>query len=169
MGGGGGLAYNIQFFLYNIGSNCNPSKQPKDLPDYVFGCECMAHRGNWGTETKKVVPKTNSQRTKKTNTKRTKKTKKNNFPGLLICKLISTAFTESRKIVFIGSFGFFGIIYFWFCGNCVFFWFCGNWFFGFVGIGFSKSPTTFVFLGCLAFLVLVVFGGNCLFYLADIR
>ena len=28
-----------------------------DLPDYVFGCECMAHRGNWDTETKRHSPK----------------------------------------------------------------------------------------------------------------
>ena len=98
-------------FLYKIGSNCNASKQPKDLPDYVFGCECMAHRGNWDTETKKTLPKNQFPKNQKTNTKRTKKTKTTNFPGLLICMLISTAFTESRKIGVFCSFGSFCIVF----------------------------------------------------------
>ena len=63
--------------------------------------------------------------------------------------------------MFFGSFGLFGI------GSLVLwelvFWFCGNWFFGFVEIAFSKNPGKLVFLGCLGFLVLAVFGGNCFF------
>ena len=36
-------------------------------------------------------------------------------------------------------------------------------FFGFVEIGFSKNPGKLVFLGCLGFWVLAVFGGNFFF------